>query len=237
MPHAPSPHVHDRIRFSPHGADHRVLPIDLQGLFDRLGIHVDLDQIPRGTSPARRRRPCAASWLLTGGELQLIGLRGRPARFDFPPFDPDEFGLVTPADIGPTPLWQAVFPGRSWTTPVPATWVDEEVVVLEGDPIDERHLPFWSNYERNRLITFRSGVVTRSWIRHNAAIDRHDPPENPNWHTTWPGARTVDVSSEVQKKPAAGRRPRKTDPETDAGTDPETDAGTDAGTNHPEEDR
>jgi hypothetical protein len=208
MSFEPGPYDHDRIHLTPNGIELPVLPIDLQGLFDRVGITVNDDAVCRKLPAARRRRPVRASWMIEDAGLRLTGLEGRVSMFHFPGTPPHSRRADDMSESEDHGLWERIFPDLSPRETVPATWVDEEIVVLEGDQFDDIYGPFWDNYERNRLITVRQGFVVRNRVRHNGAGDRHDPPESPNWVSTCPYPPTLGIAFEMRRRQEAERAKR-----------------------------
>ena len=220
MPFEPGPYDHDRIRLSPNGIELPVLPIDLQGLFDRVGITVNDDEVCRKLPAARRRRPVRASWGITDSGLRLIGLEGRSSMFHFPESPPRSPQSSSETDSEDRDVWGRLFPDLLPMETVAATWVDEEIVVLEGDQFDEFNGPFWDNYERNRLITVRHGAVVRNWVRRNGNGDLHDPPESPNWVSSSPHAPTLGIAFEMRRRQEAAKRQRAEDSEAEDSSGP-----------------
>ena len=219
MSFEPGPYDHDRIFLSPDGIELPVLPIDLQGLFDRVGITVNDDEVCRKLPAARRRRPVRATWMIEDAGLRLTGLEGRFSMFHFPGTLPRSRRTDEMDESEDHGLWERIFPGLSPRETVPATWVDEEIVVLEGDQFDDIYGPFWDNYERNRLITVRQGFVIRNWVRCNGNGEFHDPPESPNWSNSSPHAPTLGIAFEMRRRQEAERAKR--DGETGSSDSPE----------------
>lgn len=187
MSQPPPPHEFDVIEFRPRGSYRLVLPIDLQGLFDRIGVSIDDPRVPSQWPRRRRRRPCKAAWTLENGRLELAGLWGRLHHFRF---DAEHghgratwLGDLLESDqsraelraTGHTRLWQRCFPGLPPGRGMFADWVCEEIVVLDGEQLADaspsRPRPIWSRFERNRLFTIERGLATRAWIRRNLPHD------------------------------------------------------------------
>lgn len=192
MSHPPPPHEFDVIQFRPRGSYRLVLPIDLQGLLDRIGAAVDDPRVPPQWPERRRRRPCKAAWTLENGRLELAGLWGRLHHFRFDGeqrrspwlgdlLESDQSRAALRAS-GHTRLWQRFFPGLPPGRTMFADWVREEIVVLDGEQFADGSAtsdtrPVWSHFERNRLVTIEAGKVTRAWVRRNRPDDECDPPD------------------------------------------------------------
>lgn len=194
MSHPPPPHEFDVIQCRPRGSYRLVLPIDLKGLFDRIGVLIDDPRVPSKWPRRRRRRPCKAAWTLDRGRLHLAGLWGRLHHFRFDAehdrgraawlgdlLESDQSRAVLRAS-GHTRFWQRCFPDLPPGREVFADWVCEEIVVLDGEQFADGSRtpvtrPIWSHFERNRCVTIEAGVVTRAWIRRNRPDDEFDPTD------------------------------------------------------------
>ncbi len=199
-PDQPVPHQQDRIRFQPDGPEWRVVRIELQPLFDRLGIQVCRDWLTVKRPYLRAGRPCKARWLLQDDRLWLTGLWGRLDSFAFPdslprtPWAGDLYDDATAADTfragGHTRLWQRIFPNHPPFEPVLADWCDQELIVMEGERMESRYGSSWDNFKRHRLITIRRGVVERTWVRRNTPISEQVPESDGDDRKTNPTDRT-----------------------------------------------
>lgn len=197
----------DRLRFQPQGRSWRVVRIELQPLFDRLGVSVRCDRMARERPWMRAARPCKAAWLIQEGVLYLTGVWGRLGRFDWPAAFGSSEWVGEDLDpvlqqhlraTGATRLKQRLFPDQPIGRPVPADWVDQEIVLLEGGTFPSSRGAHWDNFRRHRLITVEKGVVTRSWVRTN------DPPEP--WASQVRAEGIDPVTGEAQADaPDAGR--------------------------------
>ena len=169
-----SPHQ-DCIGFQEGGPLWPVVEIDLETHFRRLGIEVRKERLLQRSSG----RACRSAWLVKGGRLWLTGVWGRVGTFHVPSDLPREAWIGEHVDEeeqrwlrsqGATRLKQRLFPGSNPITPIPADWVDQELVVLEGTPFRGTNGRRWDHYPSHRMITVRGGKVVRAWLR------RNDPP-------------------------------------------------------------
>ena len=177
-----SPHQ-DRISFVDGGPTWPVVEIDLETHLRNRSIEIRREQVDRASSG----RACRAAWLLEGGRLWFNGVWGRIANFRFPSGHPRERWVGEFVDAeekrwlrsqGATRLRQRFFPGSNPITPIPADWVDQELMVLEGSPFPGSSGRHWGEYPKHRMITVQGGRVVRAWVRRNDPPEATDPTAN-----------------------------------------------------------
>lgn len=186
----------DRIRVETERTSGRMMPADLAPLFTQVGVTVGPSPDRGSTGPWFSRRPCTACWRIIDGRLLLADLwdlDGHAGRFVRRTDDSGVHAGIrspivplpdAPDAIEPDSLRRVLLPGVELGHAVFADWVDEELVLLEGDELFEFGGPFPDNFERNRVIRVERGVVTRTWVRHHSRTgDSEDaePVGSPNW--------------------------------------------------------
>lgn len=186
----------DRIRFDTERTSGRMMPVELEPLFEQAGVTVGPSPNRGSTGRWFDRRPCTACWRIIDGRLLLVDLwdlDGHADRFVQRTDDTGaDLGIRSPIvrvpdapdAVEPDSLRRVLLPGVELGHAVFADWVDEELVLLEGDELNDFGGPFPDNFERIRVVRVERGVVTRTWIRENTRSgqsEESEPLGTSNW--------------------------------------------------------